>query len=424
MSSEQPRDSDRGRKPSHSEAGQTPRDPDAGQGPRDPEAGLKQRRVVCSAPGRAGIIGNPTDMYGGAVLSCSVDMRARVTVTSTPLTGSPRLHADQGGRGSDIVLETGGEECRIVSRDDLRPRGDGFDVARAVLDYLHLPPLASGARRARGPDGPFRVPCCLQYESEIPLRSGMAGSTALVVALLQALLVWQGEGAGLYRLAERARYIELNVLKVVCGYQDAYMCTFGGLNYMDFGGKQFYRQAEAELFATVEPLAPYVAQLPFVLGFTGVQHASSAVHKPIRERWLDGEAAVVEGYRRITELARLGKKAIILGDWPLLGRLMNENHAIQRDLGGSGESNERLIAAALDTGALGAKLAGAGDGGTIIALWPWPDVTPLEDALREAGASAIYHPQVASGVTSEVDEQAGTAGGSGERATQDRPRVR
>ena len=41
-------------------------------------------RIVCSAPGRAGIIGNPTDMYGGAVLSCSVAMRARVTVTPGP----------------------------------------------------------------------------------------------------------------------------------------------------------------------------------------------------------------------------------------------------------------------------------------------------------------------------------------------------
>ena len=90
-------------------------------------------------------------------------------------------------------------------------------------------------------------------------------------------------------------------------------------------------------------------------------------------------------------------------DWPLLGRLMNENHAIQRDLGGSGESNERLIAAARGAGALGAKLAGAGDGGTIIALWPWPDSTALQDALRAAGASAIYHPEVGPGAMTEDD---------------------
>jgi len=336
-------------------------------------ANSDRREMVCSAPGRAGIIGNPTDMYGGAVLSCSVDMRARVTVMPAP----------------HLVLETGGQECRIASRDDLRPQGDRFDVARAVLDYMRLPPLA----------------CHVRYESEIPLRSGLSGSTALVVALLQALLAWQGEYPNPYRLAERARYVELNYLKVVCGYQDAYMCTFGGLNYMDFRGKQFYREAEAELFATIEPLASYVSQLPFVLGFTGVQHASGAVHKPLRERWLEGEAAVVEGYKRITEIARMGKKALLLADWTQLGRLMNENHVIQRELGGSGEVNERLISAALEAGALGAKLAGAGHGGTIIALWPWPDATRLEEALHEAGASAIYHLQVAPGAMIETGER-------------------
>jgi len=173
---------------------------------------------------------------------------------------------------------------------------------------------------------------------------------------------------------------------------------------MEFRGKQFYRRAEAELFATVEPLMAHVARLPFVLAFTGVEHASSAVHKPIRERWLEGEAEVVEGYRRITEIARAGKKALILEDWPQLGRLMNDNHAIQRGLGGSGESNERLISAALRAGAPGAKLAGAGDGGTIIALWPKPDTAVLEEALRLAGASATYRLEVGPGVTIEQDD--------------------
>ena len=328
------------------------------------------RRIVCSAPGRAGIIGNPTDMYGGSVLSCSVGMRARVTLTPC----------------NSLILVTDDQECRIKDQADLRPQGDLFDVARAILDYLHLPRLA----------------CRVEYVSEIPLRSGLAGSTALMVALLQGLLAWQDKFLSAYHLAEMARYIELNHLKVACGYQDAYMCTFGGLNYMDFRGKQFYRQTEAELFATVEPLAPYVKRLPFVLGFTGVRHASGSVHKPLRERWLEGEPEVVNGYERITEIGRMGKKALLMEDWPLMGELMNENHAIQRDLGGSGESNERLIAAALEAGAPGAKLAGAGDGGTIIALWPGDDTSALEEALRRAGASATYRLEVGPGAIIET----------------------
>src|SRR5512139_1268512 len=120
----------------------------------------EQYQVLCSAPGRAGIIGNPTDMYGGAVLSCSVGLRARVAITQTARTETARA-----GPVPDLLLVAAGQECRIASRQDLHPRGDVFDLARAVLDYLRLPPLA----------------CRVQYDSEIPLKSGLAGSTALVV---------------------------------------------------------------------------------------------------------------------------------------------------------------------------------------------------------------------------------------------------
>ncbi|MGI6209693.1 MAG: galactokinase family protein [Anaerolineae bacterium] len=330
-----------------------------------------KRRLVCSAPGRAGIIGNPTDMYGGSVLSCSVGMRAWVTITSA----------------DDPVFCTNGTEVVLARREDLRPQGDYFDIPRAILDYFRLPRLA----------------CRVEYYSELPVGSGMSSSTALLVAMLHAILTWQGRPRGNYQLAETARYIELNHLKIVGGYQDAYMCTFGGLNYMDFRGKQFYRETEAELFATVEPLAGYVSRLPFLLAFTGVHHSSNRVHKPLRERWLEGDPEVRAGYERITELARAGKKALLLEDWDSLARLMNENHAVQRQLGGSGEANEALIAAALAAGAPAAKLAGAGDGGTIIILWPDEDMSPLEEAMRRAGAQGVYRLEIARGATVESD---------------------
>ena len=118
--------------------------------------------------------------------------------------------------------------------------------------------------------------------------------------------------------------------------------------------------------------------------------------KAIRDRWLEGDRDVVEGYERIAKLAREGKRAFLTRDWEWLGQLMNDNHEIQRDLGGSGPENERLIAAALDAGALGAKLAGAGQGGTIIALHPRPE--ELVDALRAAGVRRILWPRPVPGV--------------------------
>jgi mevalonate kinase len=121
-----------------------------------------------------------------------------------------------------------------------------------------------------------------------------------------------------------------------------------------------------------------------LLAHTGVSRHSGKVHKSVRLRWEEGEPLVVKSMERIAELARVGKGALLSKDWQTVGELMNENHAIVRELGGSGESNERLIKAALEGGAIGAKLAGAGGGGTIIVLTLDPQTT--KDALQKAGA--------------------------------------
>ena len=320
--------------------------------------------IRASAPGRCGIIGNPTDMYGGSVLSCTIPRRATVTLEE----------ADA------LILETNGQTYVLRDRTDFHIRGDRFDVPRAVLSHLHLHDL-----KVR-----------LRYESNIPYQGGLSSSTALISATLWAILSYRQINFHKYYFAELTRYVELNRMGIVCGYQDAYMVTFGGLNYMEFRDKEFYRAVADEPYATTEPLSDLVPALPLIVAHTGVQHQSGAVHKPLRDRWLDGEAAVVEGYLRIGKLAREGKRAFLDGDWERLARLMTINHAIQRDLGGSGPENERLIKAALDAGALAAKLAGAGSGGTIIALHP--DPRSLEEPLRAAGAVDIIYPEPAPGV--------------------------
>lgn len=326
--------------------------------------------IRCSAPGRCGIIGNPTDMYGGSVISCSIKYRAYVTIEP----------ADQ------LELVAARRKLVISGPDDLRLSGDHYDVARAVLDYIRDDSLL----------------CRISYRSDIPVSAGLAGSTALTVAILYGLLRFRGVKHNRYHVAELARHIELNHLRVVCGYQDAYMCTFGGLNYMDFRGKQFYRDAVDELYATREPLDSFVPTLPFVLAHTGVAHSSDAVHKPLRERWLEGDPEVRRAYLEMGHLAREGKKALLRQDWERLGWLMNQNHALQRALGGSGDANERLITLALEHGALGAKLAGAGDGGTIIALNDHPQ--EMIAALREAGSELIFCPEPCPGVCLEEQE--------------------
>lgn len=327
-------------------------------------------RVVVTAPARANLIGNPSDLYGGAVLGCAVARRARVTLDAAP----------------SLVLVAEGVEERIGGRADLALRGDAFDLARAAV--AGLPERAWPQAR-------------VAWETEIPFGSGLAGSTALLVALLGAFAAWRGETPPAYELAEASRRTERELLGVACGWVDHYLCSFGGLRYVDLRGKAHDPAQPGEPFATVEDLAPFAPELPFVLAFTGVSHHSGSVHGPIRERWERGEPAVVRAYERVAAIAREGKSALLRRDWKRFGALMDENHAIQRDLGGSGESNERLLKAARDAGALGAKLAGAGGGGTIVALWSEADASPLEAALLAAGASALYRPAPVAGVTVE-----------------------
>ena len=336
-----------------------------------------RRSIVVSAPARANLLGNPSDLYGGAVLACSLPLRARVEI----------------GPGDALELVNGDEHVRIAGRADLALRGDVFDVARAAW-------AAELERRSDdgGADAAEGFPSLrIRYASEIPFGSGLGGSTALLVALLYGLAAWRGERLSPYVLAERSRAAERKWLGVACGWVDHYLCSFGGLRYVDLRGKQDDDAPARAPYATVEDLSGHVPNLPFVLAFTGIAHHSGSVHAPIRARWERGEPAVVAAYERMTAIAREGKRALLHADWEQLGALLDENHALTRELGGSGEANERLIAAARSAGALGAKLAGAGGGGTIVALWPDPDASALDSALRAAGATALYRPAVRKG---------------------------
>ena len=130
---------------------------------------------------------------------------------------------------------------------------------------------------------------------------------------------------------------------------------------------------------------------------------SGVVHRPVRERWIEGDPNVVNGMLRLAHIARMSKSALFRGDWALLGEAMTENHEIIRSLGSSSEINEKLIQIALDAGAIAAKLAGAGKGGTIIALAP--EKEPLVAALSEAGVKRLLFPEPSDGVRREKGEE-------------------
>lgn len=345
---------------------------------------MPDENIVYSAPGRCGIVGNPSDMYGGSVISCSTRERARVTVEDADV--------------MEIVVEGVARVCRDTH--DFCQDGGMYDAALSAVEYFELE------------DARIRI----GISSDIPVRAGLSGSTAVMTALVAALLEWMiSRGFGTeerllrcetvvrnrYLLAETVRHIELYFLKIICGYQDAYMCTFGSLRFLDFNGKEHYLSLEREPLGTVEDLAGAGPEPPLVLVHTGIQRVSGAVHKPVRDRWMEHDPLVVKGILRLGHIARMAKRALLLGDWDILGEAMTENHEIVRSFGSSSEVNERIIRTALDSGAIAAKLAGAGKGGTIIVLHPEPD--RLANAFSEMGIGKILYPSAMDGLRREVE---------------------
>jgi len=303
------------------------------------------RTVVASAPGRCGIVGNPSDIYGGNVLSCSIPSRATCRLTV----------------GGDSLLP---EDTRLWNA--------------AVKRF----PI----------EGPVRV----EWETDVPRSSGLSGSTALLAATLACVLTVRGDdldlgsSEGLVRYAELVRDVERHDADVMCGYQDAYMIVHGGLRLMRFAGKHPVNPGPVATLGAIE------APLPFLLVTTGVERLSGSVHGPMAQRWMEGERAVVEAMETIQRLALEGAAALKAGDLRTLGAAMDENHRLIAALGGSGEPIDRLIERCKAHGAVSAKLAGAGLGGTVIALTE--DAPGLRAALEQDGYTRFIEPEVTAGV--------------------------
>jgi galactokinase/mevalonate kinase-like predicted kinase len=191
-------------------------------------------------------------------------------------------------------------------------------------------------------------------------------------------------------MAEFVRDVERHDAQIMCGYQDAVMIVRGGIQSMDFVGKH------PTIPGPLPSVAPLDVPLPFLLITTGVERLSGSVHGPMSERWLAGEPSVLAGMTRIAELGRQGAALLQEEDWNGLADAMTENHSFIRGLGGSGDAIDALIDECLAEGALAAKLAGAGMGGTVIALTLDPE--GLQERLSRRGRTRFIRPEAAPGL--------------------------
>ncbi len=330
-------------------------------------------------------------MYGGAVISVAIERRAFVAIEPADKLTLNALDVE--------VSQT------VRARDDLalvpyptpgqlRDLDPGAIESLRRLTYLNV--LKAVLSEQPWGERTARLTCW----SDIPPNAGLSSSSALVVAALHATDRFLNIERDRHDAAETARLIEFRRMGITCGYQDFYATAFGGLSYMDFQGKERWLGPNLEPLVSVEDLAESSGTLPFVVANTGVRRESSSPHRPLRERWLQGEREVIDGMTALADNARSARELFRRRDWAGLARLMQDNQRIIRKLGGSGEAVEQLLRKVTSLGATGAKLAGAGHGGTIICISGEPEAF-AEQLIKTHGVEAFAVTRAARGVSSE-----------------------
>ena len=355
--------------------------------------GTPRGGVQVDLPARLNLLGNPSDANEGdhCVVSAAIGLRAQLSVRPA----------------RDRRASLGGTEVDLPAELPAPAEGPARLLIAALNGLVRHSPEARERLAGRG----FEI----RFDTAVPRGSGMGGSSLLVVGVLAALRDWRDldpRTHHLYRLAEWAQWAEEHEAGLVGGYIDFYAPIFGGLVYVDFRGKLLHPAEGEGPFATIERLDPFVPELPLAVAFSGIQHDSGDVHGPMRaryiEEWRRGEGPLLPLMRSVGDCGWKGKQALLRGDWDEVGALMNENHALvdqmMRTCGldaGAGRVNNALIDAARRAGALGAKLSGAGGGGSILALARPGSEEEIESALGAAladlgsDAGRTYRPSLA-----------------------------
>ncbi|MEM7288299.1 MAG: hypothetical protein AAF480_18270 [Actinomycetota bacterium] len=233
-------------------------------------------------PARIGLLGNPSDGYGGRVIAATIDDFAATVVAEPAATW-------------DLVAPARHFEARTTADLSAALDLDGLD------EGLQLMAAATLRLDRHGPGlGPHRV----LFESDIPRQAGLSGSSAVVIGVLRTLAP-ELDTLDIARLALEA---EVDVLGWAAGPQDRVVQAMGGLVDM-----RFDEPWDPSRYERLDP-----ARLPTcVLAWTDEpgEH-SGQIHASVRDRWNAGERPVIDAMSRFAALAAEGRRSLDDGSAP------------------------------------------------------------------------------------------------------------
>lgn len=211
--------------------------------------------------------------------------------------------------------------------------------------------------------------------ADIPSESsGLGSSSTLTVGLLHAMYMYLGTPKDHAALAREACEIEIDVLKKPIGVQDQYIAAYGGQRFFEFC-------ADGEMVVQSIAMDPTVARRlnqNLMLFYTNVARKAEMVLTEQRENIQDRRGIL----REMKKMAVTGRTLLERGQIDEFGASMHEAWLLKKQLASkvSNSAIDALYNSAIDAGALGGKITGAGGGGFLMLYCP----RERQDAVRNA----------------------------------------
>jgi len=230
--------------------------------------------------------------------------------------------------------------------------------------------------------------------SDVSPGSGLGLSGAATVGTIKALSAITGRPLSKRHLAELASTIEIERLGRPIGKQDQYASAFGGLNEIRFS-------SDGVAVARLKIGSNLLSQLQSwtMLFFTGKSRDSASILQTQERKTSIGDDATLSLLHRIKTAAAQMREALLEGDVVGFGQLVHASWEAKRRIvqGISSSSIDRLYRLALDNGAIGGKVTGAGGGGFLMLICPPKAQPAVEKVLSREGIRRLAFRFVSTG---------------------------
>lgn len=316
-------------------------------------------RIASSAPTRIDLAGGTIDIWplylfhpGAITLNAAISLRAHA-------------HLDSRDDGRVVIHSTDtGRHTEVSHWSELVTPG-GMDLLGRLLHYFQGSNVT------------------LTTRAESPAGAGIAGSSALNVAVCGAMARWQGLSHDADTLLEIAKNVEAQAILCPTGVQDYRPAMYGGVAAVELGVDGVRRVG-----LSVDPIQ---VQRRIVLAYTGAPRNSGTNNWEMMKRHLDGDRDVFDCFERIRDTAVLMRAALEREDWPEVGRQVAQEWNNRKRLapGVSTPQIDDLMARAGRAGAVAAKVCGAGGGGCLFCFCPPEAQTRVGEALTAGGARVL-----------------------------------